>query len=386
MPSRVILAKRSKILLAAALGGAALISGAALQVNQHSNAVAMADTQALSTGSLPDAPTSAAAEALLGSFEIRPSRIVKVSPNTSDPAVVAAPYGPPGAVGEMGIPLLVFEAYKHAEAVVQKETPSCHLPWWLLAGIGHTESGHAESGRLYADGTTRGRILGPRLDGGIAGDAVIRDTDHGVYDGDTLYDRAVGPMQFIPSTWRSWAVDGNGDSRADPNNVFDATLAAGHYLCADGRNLATAAGLKAAILSYNHSVPYLETVLAWAIAYRDHGVMQPNSPLPVISDVTKVRPPLSSRPPKPSPPATSPTHTTGPTTMPRSSSSVPPTTTCATSSSPSSIPSTSTATASSAGTSTSTSASLSTATSTSTSKSASAASSASSATPSHCPS
>ena len=388
MPSRVVLAKRSKILLAAALGGAALISGAALQVGQHSNAVAMADTQALSTDSSTVASTSAAAEALLGSFEIRPSRIVKVSPNTSDPAVVAAPYGPPGAVGEMGIPLLVFEAYKHAEAVVQQETPSCHLPWWLLAGIGHTESGHAESGRLYADGTTRGRILGPQLNGGIAGDAVIRDTDHGVYDGDTVYDRAVGPMQFIPSTWRRWAVDGNGDKRADPNNVFDATLAAGHYLCADGRNLATAAGLKAAILSYNHSVPYLETVLAWAIAYRDHGVIQPNSPLPVISDVTKVRPPLSSRPPEPSPPATSPTHTTGPTTMPRSSSSAPPTT-CATSSSPSSTPSSSTpssstATATSTGISTSTSASPSAATSTSTS--ASAASSASSATPSHCPS
>ena len=323
------------------------------------------------------------AEVLLGGFEIRPSRIVKVSPNTSDPAAVAAPFGPPGAVGEMGIPLLVFEAYKHAEAVVQNEMPSCHLPWWLLAGIGHTESGHAESGRLYADGTTRGRILGPRLNGGIPGDAVIRDT--GVYDGDTVYDRAVGPMQFIPSTWRSWAVDGNGDKLADPNNVFDATLAAGHYLCAGGRNLARAADLKAAVLSYNHSMPYLETVLAWAIAYRDHGVITPNSPLPVVSDVTKVRPPLSSRPPKPSPPAPSPTQSptppTGPTSTPASSSSVPPTT-CATSSSPSATSSSSTATASATETSGSSSGSFSAATSTSTS----APSTTSSATPSHCPS
>ena len=135
----------------------------------------------------------------------------------------------------------MLQAYKQSAAAVDAEQPSCHLPWWLLAGIGHTESGHAESGRLYADGTTRGRILGPRLNGGIAGDAVISDTDHGLYDGDTVYDRAVGPMQFIPSTWQRWGADGNHDGKTDPNNIFDATLAAGRYLCADGRNLATTA-------------------------------------------------------------------------------------------------------------------------------------------------
>jgi hypothetical protein len=286
-------------------------------------------------------------------LDIRPSKIGSVEGSTdlpsggALPSVVAAPFGPPGALGEMGIPLLVFQAYKNSERVVKAELPSCHLPWWLLAGIGHTESGHAESGRLYADGTTRGRILGPRLNGSIAGDAVIRDTDHGVYDGDLVYDRAVGPMQFIPSTWRRWAVDGNGDKKADPSNIFDATLAAGHYLCAGGRDLATAAGLQAGILSYNNSAPYLRTVLAWAIAYRDHGVSQPNSPLPVISDVTKARPSLSSRPPKPStsaPPRSSASSTPASSTPASSTGSspsatvttTPPSSSCPTSSSPSS--------------------------------------------------
>jgi membrane-bound lytic murein transglycosylase B len=380
MPSAVVLAKRTKTLLAATLAGAALSSGAALQVSPHRTAVAAADIQPPSIES--STSTSTAAEQILGSFEIRPSRIVKVSPSTADPAVVAAPFGPPGAVGEVGIPLLAFQAYKHAEAVVKKETPSCHLPWWLLAGIGHTESGHAESGRLHSDGTTRGRILGPRLNGGIAGDAIIHDTDHGVYDGDTAYDRAVGPMQFIPSTWRSWAVDGNRDKLADPNNIFDATLAAGHYLCAGGRNLATTAGLKAAILSYNHSMPYLQSVLAWAIAYRDHGASVPNSPLPVISDVTKVRPPLSSLPPKPTAPSTSPKHTTGPTntgptTTPPTSSNPP--TTCPTSSSP-------TATATETSGATTAESASSSGSASSASGSGSPSSTQSSPTPSHCPS
>jgi hypothetical protein len=285
-----------------------------------------------------DHATSAATEQVLASFEIRPSKIGRaVAAPTGEPSVAAAPFGPPGEVGEMGIPLLVFEAYKHAEAVVKVEQPSCQLPWWLLAGIGHTESGHAESGRLYADGTTRGRILGPRLDGRIAGDAIIRDTDRGIYDGDTEYDRAVGPMQFIPSTWRSWAVDGNGDGKQDLNNIFDASLAAGHYLCAGGRDLATPAGLRAAILSYNHSEPYLQTVLAWGIAYRDHGIGAPDSPLPVITDVTKVRPPLTSRPPKLPPPSTHsslPSTSTAASTSPASSTSPVPST-----SSPSTAPS-----------------------------------------------
>lgn len=140
------------------------------------------------------------------------------------------------------------------------------LPWQLLAAIGKVESGQAGGGRVDAHGTTLSPILGPVLNG--AGFANIPDTDGGAYDGDRRYDRAVGPMQFIPSTWAHWGRDGNGDGRRDPNNIYDAALAAGHYLCAGPRDLSVKADLDRAILSYNHSDTYLRTVLSWLEFYR----------------------------------------------------------------------------------------------------------------------
>ncbi|MDN0200710.1 lytic murein transglycosylase [Streptomyces sp. S.PNR 29] len=159
------------------------------------------------------------------------------------------------------LPASVFAAYRHAEAELARTAPGCHLRWQLLAAIGQVESGQAGGGRVTADGTTRTPILGPRLDGGAF--ALIRDTDGGAYDGDAVYDRAVGPMQFIPSTWARWGADGNGDGRLDPGNVFDAALAAGRYLCAGGRDLSDSAELDRAILGYNQSSAYLRTVRAW---------------------------------------------------------------------------------------------------------------------------
>ncbi|WP_338778098.1 lytic transglycosylase domain-containing protein [Streptomyces sp. DG1A-41] len=165
--------------------------------------------------------------------------------------------------GEMGgaLPASVFAAYRRAEDRLAREAPGCRLRWQLLAAIGQVESGQARGGRVTSDGTTVAPILGPRLDG--VAFALIRDTDGGAHDRDTAYDRAVGPMQFIPSTWARWGADGNGDGRTDPNNVFDAALAAGRYLCAGGRDLSVPAELDRAILGYNHSTAYLRTVRAW---------------------------------------------------------------------------------------------------------------------------
>ncbi|MFD5946728.1 lytic murein transglycosylase [Streptomyces collinus] len=159
------------------------------------------------------------------------------------------------------LPASVFAAYRRAEDRLAREAPGCRLRWQLLAAIGQVESGQARGGRVTSDGTTVAPILGPRLDG--VAFALIRDTDGGVHDGDTAYDRAVGPMQFIPSTWARWGADGNGDGRTDPNNLFDAALAAGRYLCAGGRDLSVPAQLDRAILGYNHSAAYLRTVRAW---------------------------------------------------------------------------------------------------------------------------
>ncbi|MFD8742060.1 lytic murein transglycosylase [Streptomyces sp. NPDC059616] len=167
---------------------------------------------------------------------------------------------------EAGIPATVLAAYRKAESTLGRTDPGCRLPWQLLAAIGKVESGQAGGGRVDAHGTTLSPILGPVLNG--AGFANIPDTDGGAYDGDRRYDRAVGPMQFIPSTWAHWGRDGNGDGRRDPNNIYDAALAAGHYLCAGPRDLSVKADLDRAILSYNHSDTYLRTVLSWLEFYR----------------------------------------------------------------------------------------------------------------------
>ncbi|MET8171415.1 lytic transglycosylase domain-containing protein [Streptomyces clavifer] len=167
---------------------------------------------------------------------------------------------------EAGIPATVLAAYRKAQTALGRTDPGCRLPWQLLAAIGKVESGHAGGGRVNAAGTTLTPILGPVLNGD--GFADIRDTDGGAYDGDTRYDRAVGPMQFIPSTWAHWGKDGNGDGRRDPNNIVDAALAAGHYLCAGRRDLSVRGDLDRAVLSYNHSDTYLRTVLSWLEFYR----------------------------------------------------------------------------------------------------------------------
>ncbi|HZF91092.1 lytic transglycosylase domain-containing protein [Streptomyces sp.] len=178
---------------------------------------------------------------------------------TAAPAVVR------GLRSQSGIPATVLRAYRAAETSVGRTDPGCRLPWQLLAAIGKVESGHAGGGAVGPDGTTVRRITGPALDG--RGFALIRDTEGGSHDGDPVYDRAVGPMQFLPSTWTRWGTDGNGDGRADPNNVFDAALAAGHYLCAGDRDLGRGADLDGAILSYNRSRPYLELVRYWLEFY-----------------------------------------------------------------------------------------------------------------------
>ncbi|MET9801108.1 lytic transglycosylase domain-containing protein [Streptomyces sp. NPDC006368] len=179
--------------------------------------------------------------------------------------------------GGGALPATVFAAYRRAERELAESAPGCGLRWQLLAAIGQVESGHARGGRVGADGTTLTPILGPRLDGN--GFALIRDTDGGAYDGDAVYDRAVGPMQFIPSTWAVWGADGNGDGAADPGNVHDAALAAGRYLCAGGRDLSDPYGLDRAILGYNHSTAYLRTVRAWfAYFLEGHRVVPDTAP------------------------------------------------------------------------------------------------------------
>ncbi|MGW3244374.1 lytic transglycosylase domain-containing protein [Streptomyces sp. NPDC001070] len=218
------------------------------------------------------------------------------------------------------VPASVFAAYRRAEEELARSAPRCRLRWQLLAAIGQVESGQARGGWVTRDGTTVTPIFGPRLTGGAF--AVVADTDGGAYDGDAVYDRAVGPMQFIPSTWARWGADGNGDGRTDPNNVYDAALAAGRYLCAGGRDLSNPADLDRAILGYNHSDAYLRAVKAWYAYYlTGHRVV------PDASDGSRSVQPKPSRPKrqKPSPPEPSDDRKpgTGPSRMPSTSPTSP---------------------------------------------------------------
>ncbi|MFE6362781.1 lytic transglycosylase domain-containing protein [Streptomyces sp. NPDC057806] len=225
---------------------------------------------------------------------------------------------------DSGIPQTVLAAYQQAATSLQEAKPGCNLPWELLAAIGHVESGHARGGRVNADGTTTSPILGPQLNG--IGFANISDTDGGAYDGDSSYDRAVGPMQFIPSTWEWAGRDGNGDGKKDPNNIYDAALAAGHYLCRFGWDLSDGADLKSAILSYNNSTDYLNTVLAWLEHYRKGVDAIPDGTGTVPEDRSdgnagarvQPSPPASQQPSTPpaTPPGTTPPPSTPPATPP----------------------------------------------------------------------
>lgn len=180
----------------------------------------------------------------------------------ADPAWVAA------TAKVAGIPEPAVAAY----AAATLEVPdSCRLGWTTLAGIGWVESQHGTLGgrTLDADGRASSPILGPALDGLGPVAAIPATPQSTVWHGDTAWDHALGPMQFIPTTWQAWASDGDGDAASDPHDLDDAALAAAHYLCAAGGDLATAAGWSEAVFAYNHAQVYVRDVHLAASTYAD---------------------------------------------------------------------------------------------------------------------
>ena len=165
-------------------------------------------------------------------------------------------------------PLVALDAYYRAATTIDEARPGCAVEWWGLAGISRVEGRHGTYGgtTLMPNGDTDKRIIGIQLNG-TNSTRVIGDTDDGTLDGDASYDRAVGPMQFIPQTWRRFEADGNGDGTISPFNLYDATLAAATYLCTASSGLDADPGLRAAYFSYNHSDRYVDSVLGYARQY-----------------------------------------------------------------------------------------------------------------------
>ena len=159
---------------------------------------------------------------------------------------------------------MALAAYRNAERMMAGADPGCGISWNLLAGIGRIESQRANGGATDARGTAIRPIYGPTLDGTLPGNQVIVQS---AGDGRVSYARAMGPMQFLPGTWARYASDGDGDGVADPQNLYDATLAAARYLCSGGLNLRDESPVLYPILRYNNSMPYARNVLGWAAAY-----------------------------------------------------------------------------------------------------------------------
>ena len=187
-------------------------------------------------------------------------------------AVLAACSGSvPDLLGRR-IPEVALDAYQRAAAAAPAISAGCAVDWEVLAGLGRVESNHGRSDgprRIAVNGDVRPPVRGLALDGS-PGRQRIPDTDGGAGDGDAEWDRAMGPLQFLPTTWAELGRDGNDDGVADPDNLYDAALTAAAHLCLrEPGDYTDRAALRRALVAYNASGAYADEVLDWVARYRD---------------------------------------------------------------------------------------------------------------------
>lgn len=219
---------------------------------------------------LPGPPAAATAPAVGSALDAAPAGPVP------SPAGAGAP-GVPVVDGawltatsaRSGVPSPALDAYARAQLRIADEQPSCRLGWTTLAGIGWVESHHGTIGgrTLLSDGRPSRPILGPELDGSGNVRAIPATPESTGLHGNPDWEHAVGPLQFLSSSWQRWGGDGDGDGLVDPHDLDDAAWAAARYLCADGHDLRTAQGWSAAVFSYNHDGQYVRDVHAAATHY-----------------------------------------------------------------------------------------------------------------------
>ncbi|WP_050581000.1 lytic murein transglycosylase [Salinispora cortesiana] len=246
------------LLVAATVAAGALLVPATVRSGPNIAAATAGDTAAPT--SVPDGPPA-------GILPPPDATLTAPPPGLGRPADTLASWAAQTAP-KVDIAPVALQAYGYAELVLAQTNRSCGLSWTTLAAIGHVESAHgqANNARLGSDGRAAPEIIGLPLDG-QGGRMLIRDTDRGTLDQDATYDRAIGPMQFIPTTWQEIGADADNDGRKDPHDIDDAALAAANYLCKGGRNLTIAADWWNAILSYNDVRQYAQDVFDKANQY-----------------------------------------------------------------------------------------------------------------------
>jgi hypothetical protein len=238
----------------------------------------------------------------------------------------------PVALRVTAIPRLASISYQRAATVEAHDAPTCGLSWEILAGIGLVESNHGRSGGSGNPnwaGIANPAILGPVLNG-QGGFPVVQDTDNGVLDGDHSFDRAVGPMQFLPATWREYNPATSGAGAPNPENIADAAAAAARYLCASDVDLRIPTGLVDALYGYNHSFAYVMNVITAAQRYAEGTLRGAGGALAVLPALLSGQPTASfvtypvTLPPgstSPTPPTESATVGTTPDTSPSTTKS-----------------------------------------------------------------
>ena len=153
---------------------------------------------------------------------------VVLSVGTPDFATAAVQEAPSVEALDSDIPI---EVYRWAAG-----GSSCGIDSELLLAVADSVSNHGRiDGFTYDEfGTIQPSLYGERVDGSRPGVATILDNDEGELDSDVLFDRPLGPMQFLPTSWFQYGVDANNDGVADPQNLWDASASAAAFLCAEG--------------------------------------------------------------------------------------------------------------------------------------------------------
>ncbi|SNS60669.1 Transglycosylase SLT domain-containing protein [Micrococcales bacterium KH10] len=234
-------------------------------------------TPAAASGEVPSAQSTTSEDPAAPSGTVPPD-IPSVSGD--EPAETGTTTGAASVVSELADPVWVSRiaaatdiperalvAYAGASLAVAQSHPGCGLGWNTLAAIGLVESEHGSmNGSLLGqDGVAGPEIIGVALNGD--GVARIPDTDDGALDNDTTWDRAVGPMQFLPTTWEQYAMDGDGDGTPDVHNIDDTSLTAAVYLCETGNDLTQPDNWIKAVAAYNAGSDYNTRIVEAANTY-----------------------------------------------------------------------------------------------------------------------